>query len=58
MNVGTSGSEGERSSVVIARAPRELAVKSDVFIENFKFGDLARYALDYDGIRQINPRNV
>ncbi len=37
---------------------RELAKKSDVFIENFKVGDLARYGLDYDSIRKINPRII
>lgn len=37
---------------------RELAAQSDVFIENFKVGDLKRYGLDYDSIRAINPRIV
>lgn len=37
---------------------RELAKKCDVFIENFKVGDLARYGLDYESIRAINPRIV
>ncbi|WP_151447352.1 CaiB/BaiF CoA transferase family protein [Lacisediminimonas profundi] len=34
---------------------RELAEQSDVFIENFKVGDLARYGLDYASLSKINP---
>ncbi|NYT77004.1 CoA transferase [Alcaligenaceae bacterium] len=41
-----------------AELVRKLAVNSDVFIENFKVGDLARYGLDYETIRKINPRIV
>jgi len=37
---------------------KELAATSDVFIENFKVGDLKRYGLDYESIRAINPRIV
>jgi crotonobetainyl-CoA:carnitine CoA-transferase CaiB-like acyl-CoA transferase len=34
---------------------RELAKDVDVFMENYKVGDLKRYGLDYDSIRKINP---
>jgi crotonobetainyl-CoA:carnitine CoA-transferase CaiB-like acyl-CoA transferase len=34
---------------------RELAVSSDVLIENFKVGDLKRYGLDYASLAQLNP---
>lgn len=34
---------------------RDLARISDVCIENFKVGDLARYGLDYAGLRAVNP---
>jgi crotonobetainyl-CoA:carnitine CoA-transferase CaiB-like acyl-CoA transferase len=34
---------------------RELAKDCDVFMENYKVGDLKRYGLDYDEIRKINP---
>jgi crotonobetainyl-CoA:carnitine CoA-transferase CaiB-like acyl-CoA transferase len=34
---------------------RELAKTSDVFMENYKVGDLKRYGLDYEAIRGINP---
>lgn len=35
-----------------------LAAKSDVVIENFKKGGLARYSLDYGTLKNINPRLV
>jgi formyl-CoA transferase len=34
---------------------RDLAAKSDVLIENYKVGDLARYGLAYDDVRSANP---
>ena len=34
---------------------RSLALKSQVFIENFKVGDMARYGLDYPSLKAINP---
>ena len=37
---------------------RALAVQCDVFVENFKVGDLARYGLDYESIRAVNPAIV
>ena len=37
---------------------RELAAKCDVFVENFKVGDMARYGLDYPSLREVNPRLV
>jgi crotonobetainyl-CoA:carnitine CoA-transferase CaiB-like acyl-CoA transferase len=37
---------------------RALAAKSDAFVENFKTGDLARYGLDHDAIKALNPRIV
>lgn len=37
---------------------RALALVSDVFIENFKVGDMARYGLDYTSLSKINPRLV
>ena len=37
---------------------RELAQHCDVFVENFKVGDMARYGLDYESIRAVNPRIV
>jgi crotonobetainyl-CoA:carnitine CoA-transferase CaiB-like acyl-CoA transferase len=37
---------------------RELARHCQVFVENFKVGDMARYGLDYASIRAVNPRIV
>ncbi|MGE0796802.1 MAG: CaiB/BaiF CoA transferase family protein [Lautropia sp.] len=34
---------------------RDLAKDCDVFMENFKVGDLKRYGLDFESIRKINP---
>lgn len=37
---------------------RELVAHCDVFIENFKVGDMARYGLDYAALSALNPRLV
>ena len=37
---------------------RELAQKSDVLIENFKAGGLAKYGLDYASLAVLNPRLI
>ncbi len=37
---------------------RELVKTADVLIENFKVGDLKRYGLDYDSLKEINPRLI
>ncbi len=37
---------------------RELVAHADVFVENYKVGDMARYGLDFDSLRAINPRLV
>ena len=37
---------------------RQLTEHCDVFIENFKVGDMARYGLDYASLKAINPRLV
>ncbi len=37
---------------------RELVAHCAVFVENFKVGDMARYGLDYQSIKAINPRIV
>jgi crotonobetainyl-CoA:carnitine CoA-transferase CaiB-like acyl-CoA transferase len=34
---------------------RELVTSCDVFIENFKVGDMARYGLDFDSLIALNP---
>lgn len=37
---------------------RRLAARSDVLLENFKVGDLARYGLDHASLRTLNPRLI
>jgi crotonobetainyl-CoA:carnitine CoA-transferase CaiB-like acyl-CoA transferase len=36
----------------------DLVRDADVLIENFKLGGLARYGLDYETLREVNPRLV
>lgn len=54
----------KRSIAVDFRTPqgqsiiRQLAAQCDVFLENYKLGDLARYGLDYPSLRAINPRLI
>jgi len=40
------------------RVARELAVASDVVLENFRPGVLARFGLDYESLRPLNPRLI
>jgi len=37
---------------------RKLVAQSDVLVENYKLGVLARYGLAYEDLRKINPRLV
>lgn len=37
---------------------RALVLACDVFIENFKVGDMKRYGLDYESLKGINPKLV
>ena len=37
---------------------RQLVEVCDVFIENFKVGDMARYGLDYPTLSKLNPKLV
>lgn len=37
---------------------RALAAESDVLIENYKAGSLKKYGLDYETLKEINPRLV
>ncbi len=60
----TSANRGKKSITLNISKPegqklaRELARVCDVLIENYKFGDLARYGLAYDDLKQINPRLI
>ncbi|MFQ3264006.1 MAG: crotonobetainyl-CoA:carnitine CoA-transferase CaiB-like acyl-CoA transferase, partial [Porticoccaceae bacterium] len=37
---------------------RQLALQSDVLIENYKVGGLAKYGLDYPALKKINPKLI
>ena len=37
---------------------RRIALQSDVFVENYKVGDMARYGLDLASLYALNPRLV
>lgn len=37
---------------------RKLAAQSDVVLENYKVGGLKKYGLDYDSLREVNPKLV
>ena len=37
---------------------RALVADADVLIENFKVGGLAKYGLDYDSLRTVNPKLI
>jgi len=40
------------------RIARKLVEGADILIENFKVGGLAKYGLDYDSLKQVNPRLI
>ncbi|SLN61596.1 Formyl-coenzyme A transferase [Falsiruegeria litorea R37] len=37
---------------------REMVRNADILIENFKVGGLAKYGLDYDSLKEVNPRLI
>jgi crotonobetainyl-CoA:carnitine CoA-transferase CaiB-like acyl-CoA transferase len=41
-----------------AELVRQLALQSDILVENFKVGGLSKYGLDYDSLKEINPRLI
>jgi crotonobetainyl-CoA:carnitine CoA-transferase CaiB-like acyl-CoA transferase len=59
-----SANRGKRSITVEFAKPegqevvRRLAAASDILIENYKAGGLARFGLDYEGLRAANPRLI
>jgi len=60
----TSANRGKKSVTVNLQQPegqalvRALAAKSDVLLENYKYGDLQRYGLGFDDLKSINPRLI
>jgi crotonobetainyl-CoA:carnitine CoA-transferase CaiB-like acyl-CoA transferase len=59
-----AANRGKRSVICDFRTPegqefvRELIAEADILIENFKVGGLAKYGLDYDSLRAVNPRLI
>ena len=59
-----SANRGKKSVVVNLRDKKgqelvkSLAEKADVFVENFKVGNMARFGLDYASINKINPKII
>lgn len=59
-----SANRGKQSVAVNMADPRgqalilDLAAGSDILVENFKPGDLARYGLDYANLSAVNPRLI
>ena len=60
----SSANRGKKSVALNIATPegqaliRRLAAVSDVFIENYKVGNLAKYGLDYESIVKVNPRII
>ncbi|MSQ54021.1 MAG: CoA transferase [Betaproteobacteria bacterium] len=60
----TSANRGKKSVTLNIARPegqqvvRRLAALCDVLIENYKFGDLARYGLGYEDLKAVNPRLI
>ena len=46
--------EGEEGRALV----RKLAARSDILIENFKVGGLAKFGLDYASLAKLNPRLI
>lgn len=59
-----SANRGKKSVAVDIARPegqrivRDLAARSDILLENFKVGDLARYGLDHASLAEVNRRLI
>jgi crotonobetainyl-CoA:carnitine CoA-transferase CaiB-like acyl-CoA transferase len=59
-----SCNRGKRSVIADFRKPedqdlvRKLVADADILIENFKVGGLKKYGLDYQSLKQVNPRLI
>ena len=59
-----AANRGKRSVIVDFRTPegqetvRQLVRDADVVIENFNVGGLAKYGLDYDSLKLVNPKLI
>src|SRR6266704_4209617 len=57
-NRGKRSIEADFESEDGKRIVRKLAARSDVLIENFKVGGLAKFGLDYNSLSKENPRLI
>ncbi|VAV98091.1 L-carnitine dehydratase/bile acid-inducible protein F, partial [hydrothermal vent metagenome] len=59
-----AANRGKQSITIDIKTPagqdliRQLAVKADVLVENFKVGALKRFGLDYNSLAALNPKLV
>lgn len=59
-----SANRNKKSIAIDMRTPQgreivlDLARKADVLVENFRPGSLSRLGLDYDTLREVNPRLI
>ena len=59
-----SANRGKRSIVVDFTKPDGVKIlhllveRADILVENFKVGGLARYGLDYESLKPVNPRLI
>ncbi|HTI67717.1 MAG TPA: CaiB/BaiF CoA-transferase family protein [Caulobacteraceae bacterium] len=59
-----SVNRGKRSITVDLSDPdgraivRGLAARCDIVLENYKFGDMARFGLAYEDLKQVNPKLI
>ena len=59
-----SANRGKKSVAIDIARPegqnlvRQIALRSDVFIENFKLGGLKKYGLDYASLSEANPKLI
>ncbi len=60
----TCANRGKQSVTVDITRPegqalvKQLATKCDVLLENYKVGGLAKYGLDYDSLKAVNPKLI
>ncbi len=60
----TCANRGKQSVVLDITQPegqkliRELVAQSDVLLENYKVGGLAKYGLDYESLKTVNPKLI
>ena len=60
----TSANRGKQSVALDITRPegqaviRQLVAKSDILLENYKVGGLAKYGLDYESLKAVNPKLI